>query len=207
MRRFTIPLMAAALIFASCNQSTETVPNATETPPVTTMDMERIGNWLVIPDKSNIQFTATQQSESFTGEFLNYSVLINFKEDQLDTANVRAAIDLSSVSAGNKDRDGALPGKEWVAVKSFPEAIFRSDEFVKTGEGTYEARGTLSMKGTSHPVTLPFTLDINGSVADMTGRVTLDRTLWDVGSGTWASGDQVSTEVVVDIKISAESPF
>jgi polyisoprenoid-binding protein YceI len=197
--------MAAALLIAGCSQATDAAPKAATSAAAPAM--ERIGNWEVVKADSHIKFTATQQGESFTGEFPNYRVLINFKEDALDKANVTAAIDLGSVKAGNKDRDGALPGKDWFSVKAFPEAVFQSNDFVKTGEGTYEARGTLSIKGKSQPLTLPFTLDIDGAKAEMTGQVTLDRTLWEVGSGSWASDEQVGTEVTVDIKISAQNPF
>ncbi len=205
MNRFTAPLIAAALSIAGCSQATDATPKAATSAAASAM--ERIGNWEVVKADSHIKFTATQQGESFTGEFPNYRVMINFKEDALDKANVTAAIDLGSVKAGNKDRDGALPGKDWFSVKAFPEAVFQSDDFVKMGEGQYEARGTLTIKGKSQALTLPFTLAINGASADMSGQVTLDRTLWEVGSGSWASGDQVSTEVTVDIKIHAESPF
>ncbi len=204
MKRFVFP-MIAALSFAGCSQATDAAPKADTNAAVSAM--ERIGNWEVVKADSHIKFTATQQGESFTGEFPNYRAVINFKEDALDKANVTATIDLGSVKAGNKDRDGALPGKDWFSVKAFPEAVFQSSDFVKTGEGQYEARGTLTIKGTSQALTLPFTLAINGASAYMSGQVTLDRTLWEVGSGSWASGEQVGTEVTVDIKISAESPF
>jgi len=122
--------------------------------PAAKASMERIGNWLV------------------------------FKEDAVDEASVTATIYISSVFAGDKERDAALPGKEWFDVKKFPKAVFQSDDFVKTSNGQYEARGTLSMKGKSQPLTLPFTLDIDGARAEMEGKVT-----------------------VVDVKIVAKSPF
>lgn len=211
MKIFALSLFAAALTFSACSQATSQ-PNETaskSTPasePVLASSQKRIGNWLVVKKDSHIRFTASQEGKSFTGGFDNYDVIINFKEDAIEAANVTARIDVSSISAGDKDRDGALPGKDWFDVKSFPEAVFQSDDFVKTGTNTYEARGTLSMKDKSHPLTLPFTLDITGAQAEMTGHVTLDRTLWEVGTGAWASDEWVSTDVTIDIKISAENP-
>lgn len=169
--------------------------------------MEKIGNWLVVKAASHVKFTATQQGNEFTGTFETFDAIINFKEDTIEKANVTATIDLKSVSAGDKDRDGALPGKEWFNIKAFPKAIFQSNDFIKTGENNYEARGTLSMKGKSQPLTLPFTLDISGAKAEMAGTVTLDRTLWEVGTGAWATDEWVSTKVMVDVKISAENVY
>ena len=86
-------------------------------------------------------------------------------------------------------------------------AVFQSDDFVKTSTNTYEARGTLTMKEKTQPLTLPFTLDITDAKAEMSGTLTLDRTLWEVGTGAWATDEWVSTDVIVNVKISAESPL
>ena len=205
MKRFALPLMTACLAVSACSQAAEPTAKQ-EAAPAAKTSMERIGNWRVVKDNSHVKFTASQQGKAFTGEFQKYDVLINFKEDAVEDATVTATIDLASVSAGDKDRDGALPGKDWFDVKNTPKAVFQSDDFVKTGDNAYEARGTLSMKGKSQPLTLPFMLDITGARAEMEGEVTIDRTLWEVGSGNWSTDEWVSTKVVVDLKITAENP-
>ncbi len=208
MKIIALPLIAAALSFSACSQASEATSKLAAEPVSSPKpSMERIGNWLVVKADSHVKFTASQQGTEFTGEFEQFDALINFKEDAIETANVTATINLGSVSAGDKDRDGALPGKEWFNVKAFPKAIFQSNNFVKTGANTYEARGTLTMKDKTQALTLPFTLDITGAKAEMAGTVTLDRTLWEVGTGAWATDEWVSTDVTVDVKISAESPF
>jgi len=208
MKLIALPVMTAFLAISACSQAAEpTAKLASEPLSSPAPAMEPIGNWLLVKADSHVKFTAKQQGNAFTGEFRHYDVLINFKEDAIDEANVIATIDVGSISAGDKDRDGALPGKEWFDTKTFPKAVFQSDDFVKTGESTYEARGTLSMKGKSQPLTLPFTLDINGSKAEMASSITLDRTLWEVGTGAWSTDEWVSTGVTVDVKISTESPF
>ena len=212
MKNFALPIFASVLALSSCSQATsqpsEAAPKlaARSTSPASPA-MERIGNWIVVKADSHVQFTASQQGKSFTGEFENYDVLINFKADAVEDASVTATIDVTSISTGDEERDSTLIGKEWFNVKSLPKAVFQSDDFVKTGDNTYEARGTLSMKGKSQPLTLPFTLDITGARAEMEGKVTLDRTLWEVGTGNWSTDEWVSTNVVVDVKISAESPM
>jgi len=206
MKLLTLPIMTAAIAFAACSQAAEpTTKLAAE--PAAKASMERIGNWLVVKADSHVNFTASLQGKEFTGGFETYDTMIDFKEDAVDEASVTATIYLSSVFAGDKERDAALPGKEWFDVKKFPKAVFQSDDFVKTSDGQYEARGTLSMKGKSQPLTLPFTLDIDGARAEMEGKVTIDRTIWEVGTGNWSTDEWASTDVVVDVKIVAKSPF
>jgi len=208
MKLSVLPIMAMFLAISACSQASEAPKKLTAEPiSNTATNLESIGEWHVVKADSHIKFTASQQGNAFTGEFDNFGAIINFKEATIEEASVTATIDLGSVSAGDKDRDGALPGKEWFNVKAFPKAVFQSDDFVKTGDNTYEARGTLSMKGKPQPLTLPFTLDITGTKAEMQGSVTLDRTLWEVGTGAWSTDEWASTEVVVDVKISAESPL
>jgi polyisoprenoid-binding protein YceI len=212
MKLFAIPLTAAFLAVSACSQAAPNTSEPAPTPPAKATEaapakMERIGNWLVVKSESHVNFTASLQGKDFTGGFDTFDAVINFKEDAVEDASVTATIHLASVSAGDKERDAALPGKEWFNIKSFPKAVFQSDNFVKTGDGQYEARGTLSMKGKSQPLTLPFTLDIDGSRAEMDGKVTLDRTLWDVGTGNWSTDEWASTKVLVDVKIVAESPL
>lgn len=208
MKLFTLPVMTTFLALSACSQAAEPPAKLTEAPVASAApDMEPIGNWLMTRAESHVKFSASQQGKAFAGEFKTFDALINFKKDAIEDAQVVATIHLGSVEAGDADRDGALPGKEWFDVKNFPKAVFQSDDFIQTGEDTYEARGTLAIKGKTQPLTLPFTLDISGSKAQMQGAVTLDRTLWEVGTGAWSTDEWVSTEVVVDVKISAESPF
>jgi len=211
MKHFlTLSLSVAALAAASCSQAQE-VPTITTSIPAVAQPVSAVisetfdGSWQKIDAESHLKFTAKQQGTEFTGQFETFETDIVFDPANLETASIKAVIDIKSVAAGSKDRDGALPGRDWFFVKKFPDAVFESTEFSKTGDDSYEAAGTLSIKGVSQPLTLPFTLTITDGIADMNGQVTLDRTQWDVGSGAWSTDEWVSTAVVLDIKIKAEA--
>ena len=211
MRKFiALSLSMAALAAASCTQAqdapviAEAIPTIAQ--PASDVISEALnGAWKKIDTESHLKFTAKQQGNEFTGEFNDFETVIKFDPDNLSTASVTATIDIGSISAGDKDRDGALPGKEWFFVKKFPKAVFQSTDFSKTGDDSYEAAGTLSIKGVSQPLTLPFSLTITDGIADMNGQVMIDRTLWEIGSGAWSTDEWVSTAVVIDIKIKAEA--
>lgn len=197
--------MTATLAFAACSQAQENA-NSNASPINTAQNHQAIkSQWDVILPKSHVKFTAQQQGQDFTGQFNKFDANIQFNPDNLDKARVSAMIDISSISAGDKDRDGALPGSDWFFVKKFPKAVFKSDDFTQTGQNSYAAAGVLSIKGVNHPLTLPFTLDISNQEATMNGRVTIDRTLWGIGSGAWSNDEWVSTSVIIDIKIQAEA--
>ncbi len=203
LKYLTVPLFTLSLSFTACSQAQNATPLSASV--ATGQDTKVEGNWNVIDTESHLKFTAQQQGNEFTGEFNDFDTVIKFDPDNMSTASVTATIDIGSISAGDKDRDGALPGKEWFFVKKFPKAVFQSTDFSKTGDDSYEAAGTLSIKDVSQPLTLPFSLTITDGIADMNGQVTIDRTLWEVGSGAWSTDEWVSTAVVIDVKIKAEA--
>ena len=160
------------------------------------------GNWDIQPDSSHIRFSAKQEGEPFTGEFQSFSGVINFDPAAPETGFVEITIPLSSVDAGSNDRNSTLPGKIWFSAKKFPSAIFTSSNITAV-DGAYIAKGDLSLKGTSVPVSLPFSLDIKGAVAVMSSSLTIDRTLWNVGAEPWNTDEWVSRDVQLEIQVTA----
>lgn len=159
--------------------------------------------WIIDPAASSVTFTATQQGEAFTGRFDSFSADIRLDPENLSGAMIEARIDMASVDAGSTDRNDALPTNDWFAVKKFPEATFQSSEITSLGGGQYEAAGTLTIKGTSQPATLPFTLTIEGDTAMATGTLELSRTDYDVGTGAYKDGKWVGLPVTVTVDITA----
>ena len=202
--------LSALIILAACGgktsdaQVTSSVTSSVASETVTVAVSESASNWAVRMDESSVTFTGVQTGDAFTGEFENFTADIVFDPEDLESATVRAVIDMSSFDAGDKDRNDALPGKEWFSVKNFPEAIFTSDDFAKTETG-YVARGELTLRDVTLPMALPFNLNIEDNVAFMSGELTLDRSDFGVGQGAWAKGEWVELNVKVGINITADA--
>lgn len=161
-------------------------------------------NWAVDKSTSSIAFSGEQTGEKFTGSFANFDVQITFSPDDLAGAKIVAVIDLASVDAGDKDRNGALPGKEWFFVKKFPTAKFETTGFKHLGGNKYETTGQLTIRGAAKTVTLPFTLDINNGKAVMAGQLNLNRRDFNIGTGMWKDQDWVKHNVGVQVAINAK---
>ncbi len=169
--------------------------------------------WTVEQTRSTLSIEVTAQGAPFTSVFKSWTAEIVFDPADLATANARVVINLASIDSGDGQRDGMMTSKSWfdtvgatyAAPADVPvgQAVFQTSTFRKTGETTYEADGTLAMRDAKQPVTLPFTLSIDGAEARMTASVTLDRTRWGVGQGQYAGNDPVATEVKVNVEIYA----
>lgn len=159
--------------------------------------------WRVDPQASTIAVTATQMGGAFEGRFRRFEAEIRFDPD--DPAGSRAAvtIETGSLDTGNDQRDAAARGPEWFDVAAHPQARFEAAAFRALGGGRYAAAGTLTIKGRSQPVELPFELTIADGRARAAGSVTVRRSDFALGTGEWAANGVIGAEVAIRIEVAA----
>lgn len=160
-------------------------------------------NWAVDPAHSTLGFAGTQTGEPFSGTFKSWTARIDYDPAHPEAAHIAVTIDMTSATTGDPQRDEALPGADWFDIATHPQATFEATGFTPHGGDTFETAGTLSIRGISKAVTLPFTLAVQGDTAHVTGKADLVRTSFGVGQGSWASGDYVGLAVGVTIDLSA----
>ena len=157
-----------------------------------------------VAKSSTLSFSATWTEDTIEGQFKRWTADILFSPDALDRSKLTVSIDMSSAATGDDQRDSSLPSDDFFATASHPKATFTASKFRKTGEGKFVADGTLDLRGVKKPVSLPFTLKIDGDTATARGVTTLDRTAFGVGQGEWASTDQIGGKVKVSFAITAK---
>lgn len=162
-------------------------------------DPDALARWTVQPG-GTLGFSTQWSGQPLTGHFRSWDADISFGRAALDQSRVTVRIRTGSVTTGQSDPDGALPGEEWFSSAAFPTATFNTHSFRRAGQG-FEASGTLMIKGQSRPITLPFTLDINGDTAHMKGSATIDRLAYGVG---WPATDSIPAEVRIEIDLTAK---
>ncbi|RVU21682.1 YceI family protein [Methylobacterium oryzihabitans] len=161
-------------------------------------------DWTVDPAKSRIGFSGTQVGAPFKGRFTRYEAQISFDPAKPESGRAVVLVDLASAESGDKQRDEALPQADWFDAKKTPKARFEATRFVPKGGDAYDAVGTLTIRGVTRDVTLPFRLSTTGDEARATGHLDLVRTDFGVGQGPWTSGQWVAVEVGVDIDVTAK---
>ncbi len=159
--------------------------------------------WAVDKPASKLSFSSSVSGAPFTGSFRSWDAVIHFDPNDLVHSDVTATIDVGSAVTGDKDRDAELPDQDFFWSSHFPKATFVARGFRMVGPGRYVAPGTLTLRGVSRPLTLPFSLAITGPSAKMNAEVALDRLAFGVGQGEWKATDTVPAQVKVDISLSA----
>lgn len=157
-----------------------------------------------VQKSSTLTFTATWSGSGIEGRFKTWTADILFSPEALDRSKVSVSIDMASAATGDDQRDQSLPSGDFFDTAAHPKATFTATKFRKTGEGKFVADGTLDLRGVKKPLSLPFTLKIDGDTATARGVTTLDRTTFGVGQGEWASTDEIAAKVKVSFAITAK---
>ncbi len=213
MKRFLLPALLLSLLplqaMAEKAVATPAAPAAIVAPPVAEPATRK---WDFIPAESSITFHGTQMGTAFDGSFAKFTPVIYFDADHLDESKVTVDIDILSVDAKDSDRNKNLLGSDFFDVAQFQTARFETNKITKTGDNAYSADATLTIRGTPQQVTLPFTLDISKITkgkdsgkdkAVMAGKITIDRSKFQIGQGDWADPSVIANDVPVEIKLAA----
>lgn len=160
--------------------------------------------WILYQQGSKIEFTATQGASNISGSFSKFDGQIVFDPNKLETSKVTIDINTSSVSTSVADAISTLQNADWLYYTRFPHATFTSQQFAKTGEKTYIAKGKLTLKGKTLPIDLNFSLDsYSDANATVTGYTTIKRSDFNIGDKDITKANGVKDEVKVKFTIAA----
>lgn len=160
--------------------------------------------WNIIPQESQIIFMARWDTSDVEGKFKYFEGDIHFDENDLENSKALISIDMSSFNTGYAERDDEIAGNYWFDTESFKTARFETKSIVKTETG-YEALGSLTIKGETKDITLPFTLTPreDGGL-QMRSKIILHRLDFNIGLGSWKQTNVIKDEVAVKIDLAVE---
>ena len=160
--------------------------------------------WKVSPG-STLTFSTAWSGTPVEGRFDRWKADILFGPKALDRSKVTVTIDMGSAKTGDPQRDASLPAPDWFDSASHPNAVFTASRFTQSGEGRYVAHGTLTLRGVTKPLDLPFDLKIDGAKATVSARASLDRIAFGVGQGEFTATDQIPAKVGIRVQLRAQS--
>lgn len=144
-------------------------------------------DWQVDAAKSTLTFKGSYQGESFDGRFKRFDAKIAYDPADLAASKFDVTIDLASADTDNGDRDDSLHGEDFFDVAKTPTAHFVTGSFAKGADGSIEAKGKLTIRDRTQPVTLKVTFTGNDSSATLDVDTVLKRADYGLGaSSDWA---------------------
>jgi len=143
---------------------------------------------------SSVKFTVTNLGIGVKGEFRAITGTVSFDPADLSQAVFDVQIPTRSVNTDNRMRDNHLREEDFFHVEKYPTITFKSEK-VEKAEGGYSVTGTLTMRGVSKTVSIPFSVENNR----FSGTFSLDRTDYGVGGDGFLN--TVGEEVTIKIEV------
>jgi polyisoprenoid-binding protein YceI len=143
-------------------------------------------DWQVDAAKSTLTFKGTYQNEGFDGKFKKFDATIAYDATDLTKSKFDVTVELTSVDTGSGERDDSLATSDFFDTSKTPKAHFVTESFAKSGDAV-EAKGNLTIRNKTKPVTLSVKFAENGNAATLDVDTTLKRADFDLGNGDdWA---------------------
>jgi polyisoprenoid-binding protein YceI len=88
------------------------------------------------------------------GHFAEVSATGDIHPDRPELSSVQATISTASIRTNHEVRDNDLRSSNFLDVENYPVMTFTSTSIEPAGEDQYKVTGDLTIKGTTHAVTL-----------------------------------------------------
>lgn len=141
-------------------------------------------DWTVDSEKSTLVFQARAGGQTIKGRFDTFSADISFDPAHPESARIEARIAIASLTTGNAQVDQSLKSDVWFDAARFPEAVFRAEAAEADPNGGLILRGQFTLRGTTKPVVLPFSLALSGTEATARADFVIDREAFGIGQGS-----------------------
>jgi polyisoprenoid-binding protein YceI len=144
-------------------------------------------DWQVDAAQSTLTFKGTYQGESFDGKFKKFDATIAYDAADPAKSKFDVNVDLASADTASSERDETLATPDFFDTGKSPRAHFVTESFAKDATGNVEAKGNLTLRNQTKPVTLKVKFVENGNSATLDVDTTLKRADFGLGNGDdWA---------------------
>ncbi|MEH6629938.1 MAG: YceI family protein [Halopseudomonas aestusnigri] len=141
--------------------------------------------WALDAEQSQVGFIAKQSGADVTGIFEQYDAKISFHPEELSTSHIRIEIVTKSVNTQSNDRDKLIRSTAFFDSTTHPKAIFEATNFENIQGDEFVAHGTLTMRGVTKELDLPFLASVDSNNLEASGETQISRLEYGIGSGQW----------------------
>lgn len=172
-----------------------------------------VPEWKVDPGHSGIYFRVTHIFSSVNGFFPDFESDIKFDPANLNESRFSFKVKVKSINTNLRERDRDLTSPQFFDAKKYPEMTFESKSIKHLGKSNYQVVGTLTIKGVTKTISLPFIyfgfkqhpFNPKLNVAGFEARMNIDRLEYNVGDGKFYKMGTVGKDVDVLITVEATS--
>ena len=144
--------------------------NATDFDAATSALVDVSGDYMVDVAHTRIGIRARHAMvTTVRGSFTDFAGSAHLDSRNPPASRVTLRIRTASIDTGNADRDAHLRSADFLDVETYPEIVFASTDVEQIDQEVYRVTGNLSIRDTTHPVSVDFAL--TGSAKDPFGNL------------------------------------
>ncbi len=168
-----------------------------------------MAHWIIDPAHSEVKFKVKHLVIStVTGQFNTVRGTVESATPDFANARIQFEADVDSINTNNEQRDAHLKSADFFDAANHPTLSFVSTSLRPKGDGAYELRGDMTIRGAKRGVVLDATYNgtvqgFDGAVAafEITGKLNRQDFGLRWNALTETGGVVVSDEVKLDIAV------
>lgn len=137
------------------------------------------------PSRSTLSAVFTQMGVPVEAPFKRFSGRVDHDPAKPADAKATLDIDTASFDIGDDDYNAEVRKPEWFDSARFPKATFTAIGLKPAADGSFEAIGTLVLKGRKADLKAPVTVKTEAGGSRYSGVVTMSRKAFGIGDPAW----------------------
>lgn len=157
----------------------------------------------IVSEESYVTFELSNLKwNTVEGRLPGLNGTVAFNRENLSESSFEVRLSPETINTGNGMRDDHLQNEQFFDTDNHPRIAFTSDVITQSVTG-YETTGTLTIKGNSKTVSIPFGVEEKGNKLVLSGYLEINRRDFDVGENTssFVAGENVRVDVQCVIRL------
>lgn len=149
--------------------------------------------------RAAITFQVKNLGIATTGTIGGLQADIRFNPVNLGSCAIEASVDVNTINTDNSDRDDHLKSDDFFDEAHFPRITLKSVSFKHKSGNNYTGQFTLTMKGKSKLVEIPFSCTDKNTDMEFKGAFKLNRLDFGVGESSMILSNDVAVNLDAEI--------
>ncbi|HYM35253.1 MAG TPA: YceI family protein [Steroidobacteraceae bacterium] len=176
------------------------------------------GKYALDKDHASLIFKLNHLGFStYVGRFNTLDAALDFDPEHIEKSSLEVIVDMASIDVNNPAFADQLRDSDWLDVKQFPQAVYKTTRYVgstggSTEKNTFAFEGDLTFHGVTKPVMLNVTFHGGGrnmltrkNTLGFSAHATVKRSDFGVSKFTsMGVGDDIALEIDVEFKESKQ---
>jgi polyisoprenoid-binding protein YceI len=200
MRKTTFARLAAliamgVLTFSPTPEAAPIAPSPAAPGATRTYGVEKTG--------SEIKFQVKSRLKVIEGVFENWKAqVVDLDAARLEALQLGVQAQSASIKTGNVLEEALIRGENFFAAEKYPEVSVASKKISTEGAGRFRMDAELTLRGMTHPVVIPFALELNGEhEGQMRGEFEFNRKDFGITFNMTLNPIEDQVKVIVTLKV------